>query len=188
VENRDSGQTQGREGRATRRLLDALRAVVFAWSPRSYEFRLVCAALIAGFLARWAHLSMLWAIISAILVFQPDRAATQHHTRIRFIATLIGAAASVGAVALGLRGVPAFAVALVATCSICAATGLEEGLRPAGVATAVLLIRADAAATEADELRFALDRIMAVLGGGFVSLLVAQIPGLRLPPHPPGVD
>jgi len=129
-----------------------------------------------------------WAIISAILVFQPDRAATQHHTRIRFIATLIGAAASVGAVALGLRGVPAFALALITTCSVCAATGLEEGLRPAGVATAVLLIRSDAPATEADELRFALDRILAVLGGGLVSLLIAQIPGLRLPPRTPSVD
>ena len=171
-----------------RTLADALRAAVVAWSPRAYEFRLVCAALIAGLLARWAHLSMLWAIISAILVLQPDVRATQHNTRIRFIATLIGAAASVGVVALGLHGVPAFAVALVVTCSICAAAGIEEGLRPACVATAVLLIRSDAPATQAEELRFAIDRILAVLGGGFVSLLVAQIPGWRLPDRSPDVD
>ena len=87
-----------------RTLGSALRAAVFAWSPRAYEFRLVCAALIAGGLARWAHLSMLWAIISAILVLQPDRRATQHNTGVRFIATLIGGAASVGVVALGPPG------------------------------------------------------------------------------------
>ena len=171
-----------------RSLRTALRAAVLAWSPRAYEFRLVCAALLAGVLARWAHLSMLWAIISAILVLQPDPQATRRNTLIRFIATLIGGAASVGVVALGLRGVPAFAVALVVTCTICAALALEEGLRPACVATAVLLIRPDAPATQAEELRFAIDRILAVTGGGVVSLLIAQIPGWRLPDRPPDVD
>lgn len=166
----------------------ALRAAVFAWSPRAYEFRLVCAALIAGGLARWAHLSMLWAIISAILVLQPDPRMTQHNTGVRFVATLIGGAASVGVVALGLRGVPAFAVALVVTCTVCAALALEEGLRPACVATAVLLIRPEASMSQAEELRFAIDRILAVLGGGVVSLVVAHIPGWRLPESPPGVD
>jgi uncharacterized membrane protein YgaE (UPF0421/DUF939 family) len=139
-------------------------------------------------LARWAHLSMLWAIVSAILVLQPDPQATQRNTLIRFVATLIGGAASVGVVALGLRGVPAFAVALVVTCTVCAALALEEGLRPACVATAVLLIRPDAPATQAEELRFAIDRILAVTGGGVVSLLIAQIPGWRLPVRPPNVD
>jgi uncharacterized membrane protein YgaE (UPF0421/DUF939 family) len=171
-----------------RTLSAALRAAVLAWSPRAYEFRLVCAAVIAGVLARWAHLSMLWAIVSAILVLQPDPQATQRNTLIRFVATLIGGAASVGVVALGLRGVPAFAVALVVTCTVCAALALEEGLRPACVATAVLLIRPDAPATQAEELRFAIDRILAVTGGGVVSLLIAQIPGWRLPVRPPNVD
>ena len=166
----------------------SLRAAVFAWSPRAYEFRLVLAALIAGGLARWAHLSSLWAIVSAILVLQPDRRATQRNTQVRFVATLIGGAASVGVVALGLRGIPAFAVALVLTCSVCAALALEEGLRPACVATAVLLIRPDAPATQAEELRFALDRILAVLGGGVVSLVVAHIPGWRPPARTPDVD
>jgi uncharacterized membrane protein YgaE (UPF0421/DUF939 family) len=148
----------------------------------------VLAALIAGGLARWAHLSSLWAIVSAILVLQPDRRATQRNTQVRFVATLIGGAASVGVVALGLRGIPAFAVALVLTCSVCAALALEEGLRPACVATAVLLIRPDAPATQAEELRFALDRILAVLGGGVVSLVVAHIPGWRPPARAPDVD
>lgn len=166
----------------------ALQAAVMAWSPRSYEFRLVCAAVLAGLFARWAHLSMLWAIISAILVLQPDPAATQRNTLIRFIATLIGGAASVGVVALGMRGVPAFVVALVVTCTVCAALALEEGLRPACVATAVLLIRPDAPASQAEELRFAIDRILAVTAGGVVSLLVAQIPGVRPPARSPDVD
>jgi hypothetical protein len=72
---------------------------------------------------------MLWAIISAILVLQPDRRATQHNTGVRFIATLIGGAASVSVVASGSGGFPRSA-SLVLTCTLCAALALEEGLRP----------------------------------------------------------
>src|SRR5512132_2502940 len=123
-----------------RTVLEGLRAAVQAWSPRSYEARLVVTALLAGALAGWVHLSALWAIISAILVLQPDPVATRRNSVSRFVATMIGGAASVGAVVLGLEGTPAFLVALVVTCTVCAAFSLEEGLRPACVCTAVLLV------------------------------------------------
>src|SRR5215475_2119130 len=99
----------------------ALRDVAQAWSPRAYEARLVFTAVVAGLLARWAHLSPLWAIISAILVLQPDPVATRRNSVVRFVATVLGGAASVGAVWLGLQGTAAFLVALIVTCTLCAA-------------------------------------------------------------------
>ncbi|HEY1904943.1 MAG TPA: FUSC family protein [Myxococcaceae bacterium] len=157
----------------------ALRDAMRAWSPRAYEARLVFTAIVAGLLARWLGLSALWAIISAVLVLQPDPVATRRNSLTRFAATIIGAVASVGAVAIGLQGIPAFLLALVVTCTLCAALALEEGLRPAVVCTAVLLIRPDGPVTQAAELRFAFDRILAVIGGGVVALAVAYLPGWR---------
>jgi len=158
---------------------EALRAAVQAWSPRSYEARLVFAALVSGILAAWAHLSSLWAVISAILILQPDPVETRRNSLLRFAATLIGGAASVGIVALGAQGIWAFILAMVVTCTVCAALGLEEGLRPACVTTAVLLIRPQSELVESAELRFAFQRILAVLAGGAVALAVAYLPGWR---------
>ncbi len=158
---------------------EALRDAVLAWSPRAYEARLVFTAVAAGLLARWAHLSSLWAVISAILVLQPDPVATRRNSLMRFVATVIGGAASVGAVALRLEGSLAFVAALAVTATLCAALGLEEGLRPACVTTAVLLIRPQTHVGQSEELRFALERILAVIGGGVVALAVAYLPGWR---------
>jgi len=162
-----------------RDLRGALRDAVRAWSPRAYEARLVFTAIVAGLLAKWLGLSGLWAIISAVLVLQPDPVATRLNSLTRFAATMIGAVASVGAVAIGLQGIPAFLLALVVTCTVCAALALEEGLRPGVVCTAVLLIRPDGPVTQAAELHFAVDRILAVIGGGIVALAVAYLPGCR---------
>lgn len=162
-----------------RTLAEALRDAALAWSPRAYEARLVFTAVVAGFLARWLQLSALWAIISSILVLQPDPVATRRNSLVRFAATVIGGAASLGAVALGLQGTWAFLLALVVTCTVCAGLGLEEGLRPGCITTAVLLVRPDGPIAQADELRFALDRILAVIGGGVVALGVAYLPGWR---------
>jgi len=162
-----------------RTLIEGLRAAALAWSPRAYEARLVLTAIVAGALARWVHLSAVWAIISAILVLQPDPVATRRNSVVRFVATLIGGAASVGAVALGLEGTPAFLLALVVTCTVCAALSLEEGLRPACVCTAVLLVGPQSHVPEVQELRFAFDRIFAVLGGGAVALAISYLPGWR---------
>ena len=162
-----------------RELRGALRDAVRAWSPRAYEARLVFTAVVAGILARWVGLSALWAIISAVLVLQPDPVATRRNSLTRFAATVIGAGASIAAVAIGLQGTPAFLLALVVTCTLCAALALEEGLRPGVVCTAVLLIHPDGPLTQAEELRFAVDRILAVIGGGIVALAVAYLPGWR---------
>jgi uncharacterized membrane protein YgaE (UPF0421/DUF939 family) len=162
-----------------RDLRGALRDAVRAWSPRAYEARLVFTAIVSGLLARWLGLSALWAIISAVLVLQPDPVATRRNSLTRFAATLIGGAASVGAVAIGLEGTAAFLVALVVTVTLCAALALQDGLRPGVVCTAVLLIHPDGPVTQADELRFAVDRILAVIGGGVVALAVAYLPGWR---------
>src|SRR6516165_3049569 len=135
-----------------RTLKVALRDAARAWSPRAYEARLVFTAIVAGVLARWVHLSSLWAIISAILVLQPDPVATRRNSLVRFVATVLGGAASVGAVALGLQGTWAFLLALVVTCTVCAGLGLEEGLRPGCITTAVLLVRPDGPIAQADEL------------------------------------
>ena len=162
-----------------RTLAGALRDALLAWSPRAYEARLMFTAVAAGLLARWVHLSALWAIISAILVLQPDPVATRRNSVVRFAATGIGAAASVGAVALGLQGTWAFLLALGVTCTVCAALGLDEGLRAACVCTAVLLVRPDGPVGRADEIRFAIDRLLAVLGGAVVALAVAYLPGWR---------
>ena len=96
-----------------RTLAEALRDAALAWSPRAYEARLVFTALVAGLLARWLQLSPLWAIISGMLVLQPDPVATRRNSLVRFTATVIGGAASVGAVALGLQGTWAFLLSLV---------------------------------------------------------------------------
>jgi uncharacterized membrane protein YgaE (UPF0421/DUF939 family) len=162
-----------------RELRGALRDAVRAWSPRAYEARLVFTAIVAGVLARWLQLSALWAIISAVLVLQPDPVATRRNSLVRFAATLVGGAASVGAVAFGLQGTSAFLVALVVTVTLCAALAMQDGLRPGVVCTAVLLIRPDGPVAQADELRFALDRILAVIGGAVVALAVAYLPGWR---------
>jgi uncharacterized membrane protein YgaE (UPF0421/DUF939 family) len=162
-----------------RTFADALRAAARSWSPRSYEARLVFSALVAGGLARWVHLSPLWAIISAILVLQPDPAATRRATLVRFVATVIGAGSAVGAVALGLGTMAGLALALVITCTACAALDLEEGLRAACVCAAVLLIQPGPQQPEVEELKLALARILALLGGAAVALLVAHLPGGR---------
>jgi uncharacterized membrane protein YccC len=162
-----------------RTFADAMRAAARSWSPRSYEVRLVLAALAAGGLARWVHLSPLWAVISAILVLQPDPAATRRSTSVRFVATLIGGASAVGAVALGLGTMAGLGLALVITCTVCAALDLEEGLRAACVSAAVLLIQPGPNQPEVEELKLALARILAVLGGGAVALVVAHLPGWR---------
>jgi uncharacterized membrane protein YccC len=159
-----------------RTFADALRAAARAWSPRSYEARLVLAALVAGALARWVHLSSVWAIISAILVLQPEPLATRRSTLVRFVATLIGGASAVFAVMLGLGTMPGLAVALVITCTVCAALDLEDGLRAACVCAAVLLISPGPAQPQVEELKLALARILAVLGGGAVALVVAHLP------------
>ena len=164
-------------GAARRTWKHALRDAALALSPRAYEARLVFTAMLAGGLARAAHLSGPWAVISAILVLQPDPVATRRNSLMRFVATLIGGAASVGAVALGLQGAAAFLPALAVTVTVCAALGLEEGLRPACVCTAVLLIRPEPHLAEAEELHFAVDRILAVIGGAVVALGVAYLPG-----------
>lgn len=158
---------------------EALRDAVLAWSPRAYEARLVFTAVMAGLVARWLQLSALWSIISSILVLQPDPVATRRNSLVRFAATAIGAAASVGAVALGLQGNWAFLLALAVTCTLCAALGLEEGLRPGCVCTAVLLVRPEGPVARADELLFAVDRILAVICGAVVALAVAYLPGWR---------
>ena len=162
-----------------RELSGAFRDAVRAWSPRAYEARLVFTALVAGVLARWLQLSALWAIISAVLVLQPDPVATRRNSLVRFGATLIGGAASVGAVAIGLQGIPAFLVALVVTVTLCAALALQDGLRPGVVCTAVLLIRPEGPVPQAEELHFAVDRILAVIAGGVVALAVAYLQGWR---------
>ena len=163
--------------KSDRRWHAALRRAVHAWSLRSYEARLFAAALLAALVARWAHLSALWAIISAILVMQPDPVETRRNSVMRFVATVIGGVASVGVVMFGLQGLPAFLLALAVTWTVCSALGLEEGLRPACVCTAVLLIRPESHVAEAEELRFALQRILAVLCGGVLALAVSYLPG-----------
>ena len=163
-----------------RTVREALRDAVQAWSPRAYEARLVLTAVVTGLLARWLGLSALWAIISAILVLQPDPVATRRNSVTRFAATLIGGAASVGAVAIGLEGTLAFLVALVVTCTVCAALALEEGLRAGCICTAVLLVHSGGGpVAQADELRFAIARILSVIAGAVVALGVSYLPGWR---------
>ncbi len=156
-----------------------MRAVGRSLSPGSYEARLIIAALVAGGLARWVHLSPLWAIISAILVLQPDPGATIRATYVRFVATVIGGASSVGAVALGLAALPGLALALVVTCIICVALDLEDGLRPACVSAAVLLVQPGSDTAPVGEVKLALARILAMLGGGAVALVAAHFPRRR---------
>jgi uncharacterized membrane protein YgaE (UPF0421/DUF939 family) len=112
-------------------------------------------------------------------VLQPDPAATRRSTLVRFVATLIGGASAVGAVALGLGTMAGLGLALVITCTVCAALDLEEGLRAACVSAAVLLIQPGPNQPEVEELKLALARILAVLGGGAVALVVAHLPGWR---------
>ena len=66
---------------------------------------------------------------------------------------------------------------MVVTVTVCAALNLEEGLRPACAARPWL--GAQSHVPEVQELRFAVDRILAVLGGGAVALAISYVPGWR---------
>ena len=158
---------------------DALSRAGRAWSHRAFEARVVFAALLTGLVSARAHLDELPAIVSAILVLQPDPALAHRHTALRFVTTLVGGGASVAAVAFGLHGLLALAAGLALTVTACALLDLEEGLRPACICTVILLARPDVHFARAEEMDFLLQRLLSVMAGALVALALSHAPGWR---------
>ncbi len=112
-----------------------------------------------------------WAVITALVVMQPEFADTLVASRNRVAGTLIGAAAGLAVLAAGQRGWPVFWLFWLALAPLAVLTAYWPGLRLSGVTLVVVVLLPAAAAPYAR----AFDRIFAILLGTLASIAVSAI-------------
>ena len=130
------------------------------------------AAVACLYLTEWLKLSQgYWAVISAVIVIQPDVDETLRASRGRLVGTVIGAA--VGGVFIALFGaqVWSFGIAVPAVILICASLGLMESHKLACVSAAIVMTIGHPESSWI----FAFHRFLEVSIGIAVALLVSAL-------------
>jgi uncharacterized membrane protein YgaE (UPF0421/DUF939 family) len=114
----------------------------------SYVIRLTLAATAARELTHALGIAEpIWAIVSAIVVIFPEVKASVASAALRVVANLIGAGVGIAIAELGVPGLPALLVGLVAVAGLCRAAGLDGASRTATSALVIVLLRGGGDAT-----------------------------------------
>lgn len=109
----------------------------------SYIARVAAAAAASMLVSRLLATQMgLWAVVSALVVIQPDVHASFGAAALRAVANVVGASvgAAIGAL-LGAHPLPAIVLGVVAVALLCRALGLDAAARSGNVSAAIVLLR-----------------------------------------------
>lgn len=112
-----------------------------------------------------------WAAVSALLVSQASLHPSLRASLARCLANLIGAGCGAACVVLLHPGMAALAVGVVATGTACHLARLDDALRPAYVAVAIVVLTLSNSSSSV--WAACLDRLLAVAVGCAVSIAVA---------------
>jgi uncharacterized membrane protein YgaE (UPF0421/DUF939 family) len=135
----------------------------------SYALRVACAAAVSMLAARLLQEQMgLWAVVSAVVVIQPDVRASLSAAALRVVANIVGASVGVAmGLLLGAHPFPAIVLAVVLVAGLCRALGLDAAARSANVSAAIVLLRGS------EHLVGSLEtRVLGVLAGCAIALAV----------------
>jgi uncharacterized membrane protein YgaE (UPF0421/DUF939 family) len=138
----------------------------------SYAVRVASAAAASMLMARLLQPQMgLWAVVSAVVVIQPDNRASLSAAALRVVANLVGASVGVAiGLVLGLHPFPAIVLAVVVVAGLCRALGLDAAARSANVSAAIVLLRGS------EHLVVSLEtRVLGVLAGCGIALAVTAV-------------
>jgi uncharacterized membrane protein YgaE (UPF0421/DUF939 family) len=142
--------------------------------PLLYLARVLVAAPVTLLVARLIHFhAVTWAVVSAVLVLQPDPHGAQKAALLRIAGNAVGAAAGFTCLSLWnsqLTVVPALATTLI----VCAVLRLSAGQRSACAATAIVVL--------AHGTTFwitPLERIEAVMLGSAIAVAITFVPAPR---------
>jgi len=150
-----------------------------------YAVRIFIGCLIVEFITRYIGINPLWAVVSLIVVSEPQIKTAWTSFVARFLNTILGCAIGITLLlAFGLNsGLLAVGV-LIATLASIGLTKMQQGWR-IGPVTVVLIM--SAGVTEKSTygaLQLALERTGAVIGGSIIALLVTWcISLIWLPPE-----
>jgi uncharacterized membrane protein YgaE (UPF0421/DUF939 family) len=110
----------------------------------------------------------LWAVVSAVVVIQPEVHASVGSAALRVVANVVGAGvgATAGAV-LGAHPVAALCSGMVAVAILCRALRIDAAARSASVTVAIVLLRGPESVLGSSEMR-----VLGVLAGCAVALAV----------------
>jgi uncharacterized membrane protein YgaE (UPF0421/DUF939 family) len=137
----------------------------------SYFARTTTSAVASLAIARALDIaSPIWAVVSAVVVIQPELKGSVASAGLRVVANLIGAGVGVAIAALELPTMVALAIGLAGVAAACRLVGLDGAARSAGVALVIVLLRGEHEAVGSSEQRVAL-----VLIGCLVALLVTLV-------------
>jgi uncharacterized membrane protein YccC len=143
-----------------------------------YVFRIVLGCLIAWYLTNLLHMDKReWALISVVIVSEPDFGNLRSNTMTRVINTLSGCA--VGLLFLLISGVNFLSLMLALTASILISTSFPKypsSWKLAPVTVVIVMVPSIMQhAHLMDALKFALSRTLEVLIGCFVAFLLGLI-------------
>jgi len=170
-------------GSVFRRFKELLASTAAPPIGPSYAIRAAASAA----LARLAYQVLgaqagIWAVVSAVVVIQPDHRASVAAAALRVVANLVGAVVGLGvSLVLGTHQLIALVVGLFIVAFLCRKLRLDAAARTASVSLAIVLLRVPGGVLGSSELR-----LLGVLAGCAIALLVtvaaAQVEQRFAPP------
>ncbi len=108
----------------------------------SFAVRTTCAAVVSLLLSERLHIAMpIWAVVSAVVVIQPEVRASISSAALRVIANLVGAGTGLVVSLLGLALSPSLVLGLVAGAGLSRLLGVDGAARTASVAVVIVLLK-----------------------------------------------
>jgi len=145
----------------------------FGWPQGRQTCRLLAAFALSGGSAALLHVPEgYWAIITAVVVMQPDLSHTLAAGRNRVIATLIGAVAGLALIALRQLGLPAMPLFIAGLIPLAVITAIWPNLRLACTTLVVVFLIPAAGDPYGRPLLRVADILLGVLACVVVSVLV----------------
>lgn len=154
-------------------------------SALHYAVRIFIGAVIVELVMHYIGINPIWAIVSLIVVTEPQIKTAWGTFTARFINTILGCIIGIAfLMAFGLNsGLLAVAVLVAATLSIII-TNMQQGWRIGPVTVALVMSAGISEKSVPDALTTALERTGAVLGGSIVALIVTWcISHIWMPPE-----
>ena len=163
----------------------------------SFAVRTTCAAVASLLLSERLHIATpIWAVVSAVVVIQPEVRASISSAALRVIANLVGAGAGMAVSLLGLPLSSSLVLGLLAGAGLSRLLGVDVAARTASVAVVIVLLKDPNDVGVTSETRVALvilgcmvalvtTVIVAGMEAGIARMAPASPRRGALTPHPP---
>jgi len=137
----------------------------------SYILRTASSAVIALLVCRALGFYALWAVVSAVVVIQPEVRASVSATSVRVVANFVGAGVGVALAAFASQAhLPALVLGIVSVGILCRLLGIDAAARSGCVALVVVLLKDPSSVVDNSR-----TRVLGVLLGCSIALVVTGV-------------